>query len=184
MSPHPAYVLVGGRSTRMGRDKARLPLDGEALAQRLARRLVEAGFGPVTLIGRDPSLAELGLPLLFDEAPDAPRHPLWGIAAGLRAASPAPLAFFAPVDLIGLQAAHLAPFAAATAPCVAAGPDGRRQPLLALLPTALAAEARRLAAAGGAAQALVAGLLALRLPADALHNANLPGDLPPAEAPP
>ncbi len=184
MSPHPAFVLVGGRSSRMGSDKARLRLQGEALAQRLAHRLAEAGFGPVCLVGRDPTLAELGLPLILDADPAAPLHPLWGIAAGLRAAQPAPLAFFAPVDLIGLTAADLAGFSAAAAPCVAVGPDGRRQPLLALLPTAFAAEAHHLAAEGGAAHKLVAGLPALRLSAAALHNAHAPGDLPQAEVEP
>ncbi|MGH0032752.1 MAG: molybdenum cofactor guanylyltransferase [Myxococcota bacterium] len=50
-----AALLVGGASSRMGRDKARLPGpdDGVPLATRLARRL-DACFEEVLLVGGDP----------------------------------------------------------------------------------------------------------------------------------
>ena len=61
-----AFVLAGGRSRRMGRDKARLPLDGEPLACLLAARLREHA-GEVWLVAkRDSGLEELGVPMLYD----------------------------------------------------------------------------------------------------------------------
>ncbi|WP_426572958.1 molybdenum cofactor guanylyltransferase [Aquihabitans sp. McL0605] len=49
-------VLVGGASSRMGTDKALLPLDGTAMAHRVAAALVAGGAGAIELIGRDPAL--------------------------------------------------------------------------------------------------------------------------------
>ena len=46
-------VLAGGRSRRMGRDKALLLLDGVPLYVRSARLLLEAGCSGVAVIGRD-----------------------------------------------------------------------------------------------------------------------------------
>ena len=55
------YVLVGGRSSRMGRDKARLPFRGEALAEWVAR-MVKSAAGSATLVG-NPELG--GIPDLY-----------------------------------------------------------------------------------------------------------------------
>ena len=46
-----AVVLTGGKSERMGVDKAELVVDGEPLALRIARSLFEIGL-PVTVLGR------------------------------------------------------------------------------------------------------------------------------------
>lgn len=48
-----AVVLTGGRSERMGVDKAELDVDGEALGARTARLLSEAGY-TVSVLGRAP----------------------------------------------------------------------------------------------------------------------------------
>ena len=40
---HAGYVLVGGRSSRMGRDRTLLPFRGGALAQAVPRVVSEAG---------------------------------------------------------------------------------------------------------------------------------------------
>ena len=44
------YVLVGGRSSRMGRDKAMLPFHGATLAQWIAKQVAEAA-GSAMLVG-------------------------------------------------------------------------------------------------------------------------------------
>jgi len=44
------YVLVGGRSSRMGRDKAMLPFRGATLAQWIAKQVAEAA-GSAMLVG-------------------------------------------------------------------------------------------------------------------------------------
>ena len=79
----PGFVLAGGRSRRMGRDKALLSVAGVPMALRVARALADGGCRPVTLIGRQPALAGLGLPVLAEARPDGARHPLWGVAAAL-----------------------------------------------------------------------------------------------------
>ena len=51
MSPIEAVLLTGGASRRMGRDKATLPVDGEAQAARIVRLLAEAGIA-TTVLGK------------------------------------------------------------------------------------------------------------------------------------
>lgn len=63
------FVLAGGRSSRMGRDKARLELDGLPLAVVIARR-----FAPhvrsVRLVAKpDSGIEDLGVPVVHDAAP-------------------------------------------------------------------------------------------------------------------
>ncbi|TVP58349.1 MAG: molybdenum cofactor guanylyltransferase [Gemmatimonadales bacterium] len=111
-------ILAGGRSSRMGRDKAMLRVGGERLLERQARVLREAGVSEVVLSlgsaagapsgGEDPTPAggptdpaagaaiPPGLPIVRDAAPDA--GPLAGIVAGLEWAAPRPLLVLA-VDM-------------------------------------------------------------------------------------
>jgi molybdenum cofactor guanylyltransferase len=74
------FVLVGGASSRMGRDKALLPLDGTTMIETIAAR-VRAAAGNVTLIGPVEKYANLGLPI----APDAIENcgPLGGLYTAL-----------------------------------------------------------------------------------------------------
>lgn len=48
-----AVILAGGKSTRMGSDKARLNINGEQLLRRTATELASIGL-PVTILGGDP----------------------------------------------------------------------------------------------------------------------------------
>ena len=75
MASAAAILLTGGRSRRLGTDKASLVLDGETLARRAARRLIEV-CDPVVEVGDGPS----GLPAVR-EAP-AGAGPLAALAAG------------------------------------------------------------------------------------------------------
>ena len=80
-SDRAAWILVGGRSSRMGADKARAESDGRALALRVADKAAAAVGGNVSMVG-DPSLyAELGLPVVADRFPG--QGPLAGIEAAL-----------------------------------------------------------------------------------------------------
>ncbi len=74
------YVLTGGKSSRMRRDKALLPMDGSTLVERVANTVRQAA-GSVTLVGAADRYAGLGLPLIEDEFPGC--GPLSGIHAAL-----------------------------------------------------------------------------------------------------
>ena len=62
------FVLTGGRSSRMGRDKALLSIEGTLLVTRTAER-VRAAAGSVTLIGAPERYAHLNLPAVADLVP-------------------------------------------------------------------------------------------------------------------
>lgn len=97
------FVLVGGRSARMGRDKAFLPLGGRPLAALVAER-VEQAAGSVTLLGGPGACAALGWPVLADEAPGC--GPLSGIHCALKH-SPAHWKLVVACDLPFLSVAFL-----------------------------------------------------------------------------
>jgi molybdopterin-guanine dinucleotide biosynthesis protein A len=74
------YVLVGGNSSRMGRDKAFLAYRDTVLADFIARQM-QAAAGKVTLVGPVARYLELGWPVIPDLRPD--NGPLGGIEAAL-----------------------------------------------------------------------------------------------------
>ena len=71
---------MGGRSSRMGRDKARLPFRGGSLAGFVARTAAEAA-GSVVLIGDPAEYSEFSLPVIPDLYPG--EGPLGGILTAL-----------------------------------------------------------------------------------------------------
>jgi molybdenum cofactor guanylyltransferase len=89
------FILAGGESSRMGRDKALLELGGMPLILRTVR-LVEAAAGPPAVIGNPEAYERLGLRLIADDWPGA--GPLGGIATALRA-SGAPWSLVVACDL-------------------------------------------------------------------------------------
>jgi len=76
------YVLVGGKSSRMGRDKALLPYGGRTLVEHIAAR-VEAAAGWAALVGQPERYGALGYPVIPDVFPE--QGPLGGIQAALHA---------------------------------------------------------------------------------------------------
>ena len=86
--PIAAYILAGGASSRMGREKGLLEFDGVPLIVHTAR-LVEPLVSNVTVVGPAEAYAALGWRAIGDHA-DEPSHsnrvrrgPLAGIAAAL-----------------------------------------------------------------------------------------------------
>lgn len=64
---HAGFVLTGGRSTRMGQDKALLLLRGQPLARHIAGEALAAA-GEVTFIGDPVRYGGLGYPVVADLA--------------------------------------------------------------------------------------------------------------------
>lgn len=74
-------VLAGGASRRMGRDKAKLALDGGTLVERAATLLVTVCSNSVLAVGSDRRYPTVRLPVAEDRYPGA--GPLAGIEAAL-----------------------------------------------------------------------------------------------------
>lgn len=142
-------VLAGGKSSRMGREKAELRLPGgRTLLQRQIDVLHAAGAAVVNVSVRPgKTLPMTGANPIPDELPDA--GPLAGIAAGLRCA-PAGLVLVLAVDLPGITEAHLRQLTAlATASCgVVPVHEGICEALVAVYPSALAESANAWLARG------------------------------------
>ena len=79
-----AFVLAGGASRRMGRDKALLALNGVPMVVRMAR-LAEPHIASVMVVGPPERYASLGLFVVSDRWPGI--GPLGGIATALSVSS-------------------------------------------------------------------------------------------------
>lgn len=105
-------VLCGGKSTRMGRDKALIEVQGRPLVALVAERLASVA-DPVLLASGDTGrYPHLGYPEVTDSHPDA--GPLGGLIATLResphdlvAAAAVDMPFISPSVLLKLQRLHL-----------------------------------------------------------------------------
>lgn len=97
------FVLAGGRSARMGRDKALVELDGRTLVARAVELLQKAGLS-AAIVGIRSELGAVA-PVIADQA--AGEGPLRGICSALASAGDE-LAVFIPVDLPLLPASLLA----------------------------------------------------------------------------
>ncbi len=104
-------ILAGGRSTRMGKDKALLPLPDDqsvTFVEHLAT-LLTSQCSDVVLVVRDTTQAALykhiGIPIVTDDTPDI--GPLMGLYTGLHTIH-APHALVTAVDMPFIQSAMVA----------------------------------------------------------------------------
>ena len=190
--PFAAVLLAGGRSRRMGRDKALLPLpDGRLLWQR--QLAILCALEPAELFVSGPAREGLpaGVRVLADEAPNL--GPLAGIAAALHAMRSTHLVVLA-VDLPAMTTGYLlellrAPRRGGAAQgTIPQRADGTFEPLAAVYPRAASTLAgARLHGADRSLQAFVRSLiehdLAVAHPlqqadGDLFVNWNQPQDLP------
>jgi len=183
-------VILGGGSTRMGRDKACVTIDGVAAATRIARILC-ALFEDVMLVGGDPPANAPGR-----SVPDSagPRCPLRGIVAALSATGAERVLVVATDLPLVTPALLLGMVAWPRAEVVVPRPCGVAQPLCALYQRDVAQRAAlaRFQAGQLAAQGLLSTLQASYLEdpdlaeldpeGTALANLNTPEDLAWAEA--
>ena len=79
-----AAIMAGGKSRRMGQDKAWIELDGEPLVQRVAGVLARVA-DEVIVVANDPRYERLGLRVVRDRWPGG--GALGGIATGVGAAA-------------------------------------------------------------------------------------------------
>ncbi len=127
------FVLAGGGSTRMGRNKALLPFRGITLVEHVAG-IVRQAAGSATLIGDPAQLGHLGLPVVPDILPG------FGPVSGIRTAlsiSSSDWNLIAGCDMPGLTPEILIRLLGRAAPaspnCIAAaGANGEPEPLCAI----------------------------------------------------
>ncbi len=140
-----AYILIGGRSSRLGRDKAFASVGGKSLAEH-ALQIVKDGVEPVKTVFVAGNAAQfaieaitLDVPFIFDLIPD--RGPLGGLHAALSYAQTSWILLLAcdmPLltpEFLTLHATHVSDEFAAVVP---EQPDGRLQPLCAFFEVAKA----------------------------------------------
>jgi molybdopterin-guanine dinucleotide biosynthesis protein A len=145
-------LLAGGRSQRMGRDKASLPWHGSTLARRTAGLLARIAEPPVIVVcAPDQELPPLPAWVQVARDPEPGLGPLAGLAVGLAAAGPR--AEVAAVCAVDAPLAHPAVLSAllsaiGSAPAVVPLSDARPQPLFAVYRTELAFLAAALVADG------------------------------------
>lgn len=143
------FVVAGGRSARMGRDKALLPWAQATLLDHALRRLRAVTSDVRVLCGPEPRYAECGAPVVPDLAADAGSGALAGVRAGLEAAG-GRVGLFLAVDLPHVPPELLAALAEASTdadavvPVTARGPE----PLCAAYGPACREPVRRLVASG------------------------------------
>jgi molybdopterin-guanine dinucleotide biosynthesis protein A len=130
-------VLAGGRSNRMGTDKAFLRVGDDLLIERQLRCLRESGSAELLISGRaDVDYSRLGARVIRDELPHA--GPLAGVAALLKA-SAWRLVFVLAVDMPKMTPTMIAKILSRCTEGTGCVPfDGRRfQPLGAAYPVGL-----------------------------------------------
>jgi molybdopterin-guanine dinucleotide biosynthesis protein A len=174
-------VLAGGRSTRMGREKATLRIDGERLVDRAVRILRTCCHEVLVASGDGARLGGLEVPQVADAVPDA--GPLGGLVAGLEAAAHDLVAVVA-VDMPNADPVVLRGLARRWSGQAAVIPrsGGRLQPLHAVWSRSAAHDLRVLLSRGERSVTAVAELLgALVVDADGwgpfARNVNRPEDL-------
>lgn len=177
------YVLCGGASRRMGRDKALVEVDGVAMARRVADALASAGAERVVAVGGDAdALRRLGLHVVPDGWPG--EGPLGGILTALEDPDgAASVAVVLACDLTDPDPAAIVRTVQGRVGFDAAVPvvGGRHQWLHAawdrrtagILTDVFAAGERSVA---GASLSLQVATLE-QVPADAVHDADRPEDL-------
>lgn len=122
-------ILAGGASSRMGRDKALIEIDGTPMVRIAATALADAGAARVFVVGGDaPAIEAAGLAWVADDYPG--EGPLGGVITALRAAT-APVVVVLATDHVAAAAPAVTSVAGALGSADVAVPvsDGRAQTL-------------------------------------------------------
>jgi molybdopterin-guanine dinucleotide biosynthesis protein A len=173
-------VLCGGASSRMGRDKALIEVDGVSMVERVSRALEAGGCRPVVIVGGD--RARLSAVSAREVVPDTwpGEGPLGGVIDAVRrfGAGGADGVVVAACDLPDLTADSVTAIAAAGGAAVAVA--DRLHPGVARWPIAAVGRLEALFEAGvrSLQEALDAlGAVPIAVEPAALRNVNRPGDL-------
>jgi molybdenum cofactor guanylyltransferase len=129
-----AVILAGGKSRRMGRDKAWVELDGRPLITVAIEKIQRLGVEEIFISGRtDVDYSALNCPVLQDHQPEC--GPLEGIGRGLEACQ-APLLLVLAVDMAAMRVEMLQQLMAQCDPMTGVVPElpAGLEPLAAIYP--------------------------------------------------
>jgi molybdopterin-guanine dinucleotide biosynthesis protein A len=181
------FVVAGGRSRRMGCDKALLPWGPTDLLGHALERLRAVAGDVRILCGSGPRYLDRGVPVETDLAPDS--GPLGGVLAGLSAAAGRPGLFLA-VDLPWVPVSLLAHLVGQAEGCDVVVPVSPRgpEPLCAVYGPGCLDPIRRRVATGDfkmtafwpdvrVREVRATDLAAFGDPGDLFRNLNTPADL-------
>lgn len=63
-------IIAGGKSSRMGRDKALLPIRGKTMVERIVEQAAPLGGQPLLITNKPEDYAFIGIPMFSDLLPD------------------------------------------------------------------------------------------------------------------
>ena len=161
------YILAGGQSSRMGRDKALLPLDGKTFSSIIAQKMMDAGCDEVFLICKHPINSTIAQ--LYDHSKTY--HPLFGVAIALEHTEQE-LCLISPCDIPYISIHSLTTLIRSQNPVVAMG-----QPLLGVFAKGMHNLALSYANRGQSVKDFIKDLRRVTLPLFELHNINYPSDI-------
>ena len=170
------FVLAGGASSRMGRDKALLPVHGSTLLEQVAREVLAAA-GNVTVIAPPERYRGIGLSVIPDLRPG--QGPLGGIHTALSATN-ADWNLIVACDMPGITMTFLKEMMEQAEACgadclIPQNAEGRMEPLCAVYHRRCLAEV--CAAIGAGIRKVTLGLRTLQVaewrPATVEHFTNL-----------
>ena len=169
-----AFILAGGLSRRMGRDKALLAFRGSTLLENVAARAAEVA-GPITIVGPPERYSHLGYPVIADRHPGA--GPLAGIEAALLS-SPSDRALILACDMPDVPLDLLRSLLEESGDCVIPRTgDGRLNPLCAVWSrTMLPAVQKALSEGRLKVLDCLKGADVKEIPWPVLENANTPDE--------
>lgn len=168
-----AYILCGGESRRMGRNKANIHIKGRSFVDHIAHELAEH-FDNIYAVTKTTHTIETDCPLIFDSA--LANHPLWGVAAGMQH-SPHDHIFIVPCDLIKITAADIQVILDSQWPCFASG-GLHSQPLLGVYPCSWLENTVNCAETGKSVYKWSGAAKPCPIPSSNLLNVNYPWECP------
>lgn len=168
------FILAGGLSRRMGRDKALLAFRGSTLLEHVAARAAEVA-GPITIVGPPERYSHLGYPVIADRHPGA--GPLAGIEVALLSSS-SDRALILACDMPDIPLDLLQSLLAESGDCVITRTgDGRLNPLCAVWSKALLPAIQEALASGqGKVLDCLKGADVKEIAWPVLENANTPDE--------
>lgn len=165
------YILVGGRSRRMGSNKAQLSINGHSLCHIITDKLKKAGCDEVFLVGKN-SLP-FSIPQLTESWSD--HHPLYGVHTALDHSSN-DFCIITPCDIPFVSITTYQRLIAQSVTTILST-SAKKQPLLGIFSTSKRERALFYAQQHRSVMSFVENEAYIVVPDDELHNINHPDDL-------